>query len=490
MVRFQQTTPGGGVRVGATTRLFSAVSAFLLILARELLARPARSRASFLVVAMFIVLLFRLRMMMPISNGNEVLGVSTDPLATATATATATAAAVAAAATTTTAKHPDKHLISKADDNTDKNNNSKPPTVLTSMISSTTESKTPNMDFYNNRITNTITHSNNNTIPRNIYMFWSSGCPASDRVEVQLVRKSWEYFNSPDNYTVHCLDFAQAEFLTDRRRYVPDSIFDHMKVQARSDVYRTLILYRHGGIWVDASLFCNMPLDHWLDLQQTDLISFFRTDKLNMQKQLDIQPWVTSWFLAAPKESYILSQVVNILSNATEQAMRIIDVNKNNNKMREYFWWHRIVSDLARRDAYIMNRIQTKFVSADPMHCRQEGYEQMAPVLKKCGSNKMYSTFATAHVCCTQTTTRAAGQNSNVTSAVVGKLFGKQQVSEMAQATANLTQKQPMTTAEWNVFCADWNCTMHSRNMHRIDDFKALYGNETFGKLPFILYSD
>jgi hypothetical protein len=289
-----------------------------------------------------------------------------------------------------------------------------------------------------------------------------------------LVRKSWEYFNSADaGYTVHCLDFHQAELLTDRRRYVPDVVFDKMKVQAQSDVYRTLIIYRYGGIWVDASLFCNMPLDDWLDLNQTDLISFVRNDKLDKQEYLDISPWITSWFLAAPKESYILRRVVQILSNATEQEKRL-------NKKRDYFWWHRIVSDLARQDEYIMNRIQTLFASADPMHCRQDGYENMAPVLKRCGNNKMYSTFATAHVCCTQTPAGRHGSNT-----VYGN---RRSIIKMAQATANLTQN-PMTAAAWNDFCAGWNCTMHSRNMHRIDEFKALYGNKTFGKLPFILYS-
>jgi mannosyltransferase OCH1-like enzyme len=119
---------------------------------------------------------------------------------------------------------------------------------------------------------------------------------------------------------VHCLDFAQVESLTDRRHYIPDSVFDKMPVQAQSDAYRTLILHRHGGIWVDASLFCIAPLDNWIDLNQTDLISFVRTDNAANQKELDVKPWVTSWFLASPKEFFTLSQVVHILSNATEQA--------------------------------------------------------------------------------------------------------------------------------------------------------------------------
>jgi Capsular polysaccharide synthesis protein len=475
-------------KTNRSTTSSTAASAFYIFLTREL-ARP-RFRSSFLVVTFFIMLLLRQRVM-PIRN--EFLGVNnSNGLSRDTPPATVT--------TEASKQQPDNQPISPKTDNNNTNNNNNNNNKATTV--SLTESKASftrvdNIDNINNSSSSSsIATAINTTIPRTIYIFWSSGWPA-DSVEVQLVRKSWEYFNP--GYAVICLDVAQAEFLTDRRRYIPDSIFDKMKVQARSDVYRTLILYRHGGIWVDASLFCNTPLDHWLDLHQTDLISFVRNDNLDAQKEIDIQPWVTSWFLAAPKESYILSQVVDILSNATEQARRIIDVSdkSNKNKIREYFWWHRIVSDLARRDAYIINRIQTHFVSADPMHCRQEGYETTAPVLKRCSNNKMYSTFATAQVCCTSTSTTTttqtalAGQSTRSRNNSAGVAHhGNQQVYRMAQAIANLTQKQPMSAADWSNFCVGWNCTMHSRNMHRIEDFKALYGNETFGKLPFLLYSD
>jgi hypothetical protein len=32
-----------------------------------------------------------------------------------------------------------------------------------------------------------------------------------------------------------------------------------------SDVIRLLLLHEYGGVWADATLYCNSPLDHWLN---------------------------------------------------------------------------------------------------------------------------------------------------------------------------------------------------------------------------------
>jgi uncharacterized membrane protein len=95
---------------------------------------------------------------------------------------------------------------------------------------------------------------------------------------------------------------------------------------------------------------------------------------------------------------------------------------------------------------------------------------------------KMFRTFATAHVCCAQATTTDRGG-----SAINEQGGRRDDIDKMTRATANLAKN---TAADWNSFCANWDCTMHSRNMHRVDDLKVLYGSETYDKWPFILYSD
>jgi mannosyltransferase OCH1-like enzyme len=54
-------------------------------------------------------------------------------------------------------------------------------------------------------------------------------------------------------------------------------------IQAKSDLLRTLVLYKHGGVWADASLDCAIQLDDWLE-DQDDLFTFQRFDKDKFKK--------------------------------------------------------------------------------------------------------------------------------------------------------------------------------------------------------------
>ena len=98
-------------------------------------------------------------------------------------------------------------------------------------------------------------------VPRDIYMLWASGWDTAGEWE-RLVLWTWKYFNP--NYTVHELDMEEAErlaFRGERSRWIDDDIWENLAIQAQSDILRVHILARYGGVWVDASLACNAPLD-------------------------------------------------------------------------------------------------------------------------------------------------------------------------------------------------------------------------------------
>lgn len=299
------------------------------------------------------------------------------------------------------------------------------------------------IDFSN--ATGMESNSGATNIPRNIYIFWEKGWPA-EKAEAQLARKTWEYWNP--SYTVHVLNATDARELADRRRYIPDEVYRKTTVQARSDIIRTLILYKHGGIWVDASLFCNYPLDMWLDLNATDLILFRRDDNLVKQRKREIKPWVTSWFLAAPPRSYTLTKIFNVITNSSEfYRFR-----------QQYHWWHKLVSQLTNADPYLERRI-ANFASADPMHCITPGWARRAPMLKRCPKPKgevMYSLFAAHRRCC-----QRAGAGPN----------------EIIQGGKG-----------WERLCAKWDCTMISSNLFLFHETTELFG-DAFANLTQDLYS-
>jgi Capsular polysaccharide synthesis protein len=284
-------------------------------------------------------------------------------------------------------------------------------------------------------------------IPRTIFLFWESGFPSA-KLEVQMIYQSWAFFNP--TFTIKTLNGTEADLLSDRRRFIPDDVWSNTTVQARSDVYRVLLLYQHGGVWVDASLFCNQALDAWLDLNSTELVAFRRTDNLREQKLKDINPWISSWFLASPKGSYILSKVINVISDP-EQYYRF--------QKFEYFWLHRIVAQIAHNEENVMAHI-TNYSS--PIHCSDTGWRMRAPVLKRCANHYMYHMLATHQRCCS-----SASNNQTTTTAL-------------------------MTTArDWGDICAQWNCSMVSANLPLKDKITRLYGgSKRLGMLKSVWYKD
>lgn len=260
-------------------------------------------------------------------------------------------------------------------------------------------------------------------------MFWESGWegvqagPALALKSFQLMNPTWEF---------HLLDRTEADRMSHREQYVPDDVYyGKWRVQARSDVLRTILMYHEGGVWADASLVCNRPLDNWLKLDVPDLITFHRNDNPDEQKQRKIEPWITSWFLAAPPRSKTMSDVYQVVT----------DKNEWPRMRKEYYWWHRIASETFQRAG--KGSRESDFVSADAMHCQTPDWARSAPMLKRCANKQMAPVVAISDVCCS------------------------------AGGDAVLRQKLEFA-------CASWNCVFLSKNLDQMDSIAERFE----GKLP------
>lgn len=247
----------------------------------------------------------------------------------------------------------------------------------------------------------TLPSQSDHLIPNQIFMFWNTGWSDAPW-HAQLARQSWEILNP--SFKVIALNGTEAESLSNRVSYVPDSIWNKMHIQGKSDIYRTLLLHKFGGIWADASLVAARPVREWLDLSSSDLVSFVRTDNPEESAKLTISPWITSWFLAAPKESYTMSRILSVISNSSE-FYRFT---------KEYFYWHRIVSEIANKDDRVRQQMWF-FRSADPMHCKTGRFELDAPVFKRCANKQMAIILEFTWQCCHYEPAHANhGENPNI----------------------------------------------------------------------------
>jgi hypothetical protein len=98
-------------------------------------------------------------------------------------------------------------------------------------------------------------------IERQIWMVWFQGFDRSPEVVRRCV-ESWRQANPGWELTVvtdeNLGDWVSADLLNDRR-------LKWLNYQHLSDLIRLDLLSRFGGVWADATCWCAVPLDSWID---------------------------------------------------------------------------------------------------------------------------------------------------------------------------------------------------------------------------------
>jgi hypothetical protein len=182
---------------------------------------------------------------------------------------------------------------------------------------------------------------------RTIWTCWLQGRETAPPL-VQRCLRSWEEKNP--GWTVKCLDATTIE------RYVPLSQHIDLSTQtltaaSLTDVTRILLLHEFGGVWVDATLFCNQPLDEWLPGAMQEGFFVFSSpapDRL-----------LASWFLAAESGSPLV----------TKWCREVLSFWSGRSAADDYFWFHRCFRGVCERDSEAAAAwARVRKVSADGPH--------------------------------------------------------------------------------------------------------------------------
>lgn len=163
------------------------------------------------------------------------------------------------------------------------------------------------------------------TIPRLIWCLWFQGWDDAPPL-VKACGASWRQCN-PDWRIVYVSQANLGAFCD----IAADEIYRKgLPSAALSDVIRTDLLHRYGGIWVDATTYCLRPLNGWIN--QAVVAGFFAFDQPGPDRML------STWFLASQFKSYIV--------DALFQRIRLYWTDRNG-EPDDYFWFHHIF-----REAY------------------------------------------------------------------------------------------------------------------------------------------
>jgi len=174
-----------------------------------------------------------------------------------------------------------------------------------------------------------------NSLPKYIWIFWGQGWSQAPLV-VQKCRESW--INQNPDYHIKSLDltsFDDPELFTPAEK---QNMTTHLSTFKTTDTglmtnkswyLRAFLLQKLGGIWVDATVYCRIPLKKWLPEMLSDNHFFifqwktFSRNTLLFDKPLDyistLPTWdntsirykggnISSWFMVADKNSYLASK--------------------------------------------------------------------------------------------------------------------------------------------------------------------------------------
>ncbi len=168
-------------------------------------------------------------------------------------------------------------------------------------------------------------------IPRHIWMLWQQGWDKAPPI-VKACAQSWKDMN-PD-WELHLLDETTiADFVPSYN----DIHAPKASRTARANIARLSLLHKHGGIWADATLFCQQPLDDWI--YKAMGAGFFMFSDPRPYRYSEI------WFMASDRQTYLMSKWFELVSDYWHHFKR----------PHHYYWMEYLFEFLALNDPEVAN---------------------------------------------------------------------------------------------------------------------------------------
>ena len=134
-----------------------------------------------------------------------------------------------------------------------------------------------------------------------IWMYWHQGFDDAPKVIGPCVQQ-WK--NLHPDWEINLLDQNNVyEFIEPLT--IKQKILEKMSLAHRSDLIRTQLLIKHGGVWVDSTCFPLMKLDNWLPKNmQAGFFFFYRPGRDRI---------ISNWFIASEKDNMVLKTLYDEL---------------------------------------------------------------------------------------------------------------------------------------------------------------------------------
>jgi len=185
---------------------------------------------------------------------------------------------------------------------------------------------------------------------KTVWLLWLQGWDSAPWM-IREIALSWERHNADWNITrLSEKDLPHYFQLDYWNAAIP--------APAKSDIVRLTLLSKYGGVWADATMLCNAPLDSWLPAVLVPTGCW-------MYHGRDGGRGPASWFIAARRGSYIMET----WKNKTDMYWR---ESKSQNP-HDYFWMDFIFLDLMKNDLKFMS----EWAKVPYLNCEAAGQAHM-----------------------------------------------------------------------------------------------------------------
>lgn len=134
-----------------------------------------------------------------------------------------------------------------------------------------------------------------------IWTYWHQGFADAPYIVRQCIDRLQQVHPEA---TIHLLD---KEAVYDFADTVPvrEAVWEQMILPHRSDLLRTQLLLKYGGVWLDPTIYCVCSLEDWLPAcMDKGLFLFHRPGRDRI---------IANWFIAAEPGNYLLQQLYDSL---------------------------------------------------------------------------------------------------------------------------------------------------------------------------------
>ena len=127
-------------------------------------------------------------------------------------------------------------------------------------------------------------------LPKTIWIYWDGNTPELVQRCIEVIQEKNQNFTVIQLNAKNVAEYCDAEYLN----------LSHVAPQHQADLIRLNLLYKYGGIWLDASTILNRDLnwiEHLMIDNKAELFSYYRSKNTTVPEF----PVVENWLLASTK---------------------------------------------------------------------------------------------------------------------------------------------------------------------------------------------